>query len=118
MSASVPMNVLHKAEGRIVTCEPNTAELHRGKLVEAESSVHCQMFNIAVTYRDGPVAPLEQVCKCGSKPQFLVLPDVLKTAPLSPMAARGRGHGMECGNVVQKQRELSVLKGILSFFFS
>uniref|UniRef100_A0A8D2B3S3 Small nuclear ribonucleoprotein Sm D3 n=1 Tax=Sciurus vulgaris TaxID=55149 RepID=A0A8D2B3S3_SCIVU len=60
MSIGVPIKVLHKAEGHIVTCETNTGEVYRGKLIEAEDNMNCQMSNITVTYRDGRVAQLEQ----------------------------------------------------------
>ena len=67
MSIGVPMKVLHEAEGHIVTCETKTGEVYRGKLVEAEDNMNCQMANITVTYRDGRVAQLENVYIRGSK---------------------------------------------------
>ncbi|KAB0402524.1 hypothetical protein E2I00_016489 [Balaenoptera physalus] len=76
------IQVLHEAEGHIVTWEMNTGEVYRGKLIEAEDNMNCQMSNIAVTYRDGRVAQLEQVYIHGSKIRFLILPDVLKNAPM------------------------------------
>ena len=51
MSIGVPIKVLHEAEGHIITCETNTGEIYRGKLVEAEDNMNCQMTNITVTYR-------------------------------------------------------------------
>lgn len=82
MSIGVPIKVLHEAEGHIVTCETNTGEVYRGKLVEAEDNMNCQMSNITVTYRDGRVAQLENVFIRGSKIRFLILPDMLKNAPM------------------------------------
>ncbi|GLH00300.1 hypothetical protein R5R35_000819 [Gryllus longicercus] len=113
MSIGVPIKVLHEAEGHIVTCETNTGEVYRGKLIEAEDNMNCQMSNITVTYRDGRVAQLENVYIRGSKIRFLILPDMLKNAPmfkrqgnkgtggagrgksaiLRAQAARGRGRG-------------------------
>nr|QBH73200.1 small nuclear ribonucleoprotein sm d3 [Orthoderella ornata] len=113
MSIGVPIKVLHEAEGHIVTCETNTGEVYRGKLIEAEDNMNCQMVNITVTYRDGRVAQLENVYIRGSKIRFLILPDMLKNAPmfkrqgnkgtggagrgksaiLRAQAARGRGRG-------------------------
>ncbi|XP_069700998.1 small nuclear ribonucleoprotein Sm D3 [Periplaneta americana] len=113
MSIGVPIKVLHEAEGHIVTCETNTGEVYRGKLIEAEDNMNCQMINITVTYRDGRVAQLENVYIRGSKIRFLILPDMLKNAPmfkrqgnkgtggagrgksaiLRAQAARGRGRG-------------------------
>ena len=110
MSIGVPIKVLHEAEGHIITCETNTGEIYRGKLVEAEDNMNCQMTNITCTYRlvrlnlfylyiytveqyilcfqifvnkrDGRVAQLENVYIRGSKIRFLILPDMLKNAPM------------------------------------
>ncbi|XP_018334774.1 small nuclear ribonucleoprotein Sm D3 [Agrilus planipennis] len=112
MSIGVPIKVLHEAEGHIVTCETITGEVYRGKLIEAEDNMNCQMAQITVTYRDGRVAQLENVYIRGSKIRFLILPDMLKNAPmfkkqtkagtagrgksaiLRAQAARGRGRGV------------------------
>ncbi|KAJ8384916.1 hypothetical protein AAFF_G00197240 [Aldrovandia affinis] len=127
MSIGVPIKVLHEAEGHIVTCETNTGEVYRGKLIEAEDNMNCQMSNITVTFRDGRVSQLEQVYIRGSKIRFLILPDMLKNAPMlksmknknqgsgagrgkaailkAQVAARGRGRGgMGRGNIFQKRR--------------
>ncbi|KAL7828563.1 hypothetical protein SRHO_G00321970 [Serrasalmus rhombeus] len=127
MSIGVPIKVLHEAEGHIVTCETTTGEVYRGKLIEAEDNMNCQMANITVTYRDGRVAQLEQVYIRGSKIRFLILPDMLKNAPMlksmknknqaagagrgkaailkAQVAARGRGRGGPGrGNIFQKRR--------------
>ncbi|GAB0087714.1 Small nuclear ribonucleoprotein Sm D3 [Sergentomyia squamirostris] len=112
MSIGVPIKVLHEAEGHIVTCETITGEVYRGKLIEAEDNMNCQMTQITVTYRDGRTANLENVYIRGSKIRFLILPDMLKNAPmfkkqgkasgtagrgksaiLRAQAARGRGRG-------------------------
>jgi small nuclear ribonucleoprotein D3 len=82
MSIGVPIKVLHEAEGHVVTCETNTGEVYRGKLIEAEDNMNCQMINVTVTYRDGRVAQLENVYIRGSKIRFLILPDMLKNAPM------------------------------------
>ncbi|XP_032752238.1 small nuclear ribonucleoprotein Sm D3-like [Rattus rattus] len=128
MSISVPIKVLHEVEGHIVTCETSTGGVYWGKLIEAEDNVNYQISNITVTvtYRDGQVAQLEQVCIRGSKIRFLILPDMLKNAPMSnsmknknqasgagqgkaailkaQVAARGRGRGTGRGNIFQKRR--------------
>ena len=96
MSIGVPIKVLHEAEGHIVTLETTMGELFRGKLVEAEDNMNCLMGNITVTYRDGRTAQLEQVYIRGSKIRFLILPDMLKNAPMfknikGPKSNQGRG---------------------------
>ncbi|XP_008290551.1 small nuclear ribonucleoprotein Sm D3 [Stegastes partitus] len=125
MSIGVPIKVLHEAEGHIVTCETNTGE--RCDLLKIIPFLSLQMSNITVTYRDGRVAQLEQVYIRGSKIRFLILPDMLKNAPMlksmknknqgsgagrgkaailkAQVAARGRGRGgMGRGNIFQKRR--------------
>ncbi|GIY34938.1 small nuclear ribonucleoprotein Sm D3 [Caerostris darwini] len=82
MSLGVPVKVLHEAEGHIVTLETNTGEVYRGKLVEAEDNMNCQMSGITVTQRDGKVSKLENIYIRGSKIRFLILPDMLKNAPM------------------------------------
>lgn len=47
MSIGVPIKVLHEAEGHIVTCETNTGEVYRGKLIEAEDNMNCQVSSFA-----------------------------------------------------------------------
>lgn len=93
MSIGVPIKVLHEAEGHIITCETNTGEVYRGKLIEAEDNMNCQMANITVTYRDGRVAQLENVFIRGSKIRFLILPDMLKNAPMFKKVGVKQGGG-------------------------
>ncbi|KAL3271357.1 hypothetical protein HHI36_021841 [Cryptolaemus montrouzieri] len=113
MSIGVPLKVLHEAEGHVITCETITGEVYRGKLIEAEDNMNCQMSQISVTHRDGKVTQLENVYIRGSKIRFLILPDMLKNAPmfkkqtkagtagrgksaiLRAQAARGRGRGIQ-----------------------
>ncbi|XP_046754062.1 small nuclear ribonucleoprotein Sm D3 [Diprion similis] len=92
MSIGVPIKVLHEAEGHTITCETNTGEVYRGKLIEAEDNMNCQMQNLTVTYRDGRVAQLENVYIRGSKIRFLILPDMLKNAPMFKRPG-GKGAG-------------------------
>ena len=96
MSIGVPIKVLHEAEGHVVTMESVMGELFRGKLIEAEDNMNCLMGNITVTYRDGRTAQLEQVYVRGSKIRFIILPDMLKNAPMFKniklsKGAQGRG---------------------------
>ena len=89
MSIGVPIKVLHEAEGHIVTCETITGEVYRGKLIEAEDNMNCQMTGCTVTYRDGKVAQLENVYVRGSKIRLLILPDMLKNAPMFKRVQKG-----------------------------
>ena len=53
--------------------------------------MNCQMTAVTVTYRDGRVAQLENIYIRGSKIRFLILPDMLKNAPMFKNMGRGRG---------------------------
>ena len=110
MSIGVPIKVLHEAEGHIVTCETKTGEVYRGKLVEAEDNMNCQMSDITVTHRDGRVAQLENVYIRGSKIRFLILPDMLKNAPMfKKVVGKGGGAGRGKSAILRAQgKHLSV----------
>lgn len=103
MSIGVPIKVLHEAEGHIVTCETITGEVYRGKLIEAEDNMNCQMTNITVTYRDGRVATLENVYIRGSKIRFLILPDMLKNAPMFKKQTKGGTGGRGKTGILRAQ---------------
>lgn len=79
------------------------------------------MSNITVTYRDGRVAQLEQVYIRGSKIRFLILPDMLKNAPmLKSMKNKNQGSGAGRGKaaILKAQGELTFFffYGILEYF--
>jgi small nuclear ribonucleoprotein D3 len=78
MSIGVLIKILHEAEGHVVTIESLTSEVYRGKLIEAEDNMNCQLSNVTVTYRDGRQAQLEYIYVRGSKIRFMILPDMLK----------------------------------------
>lgn len=63
-------------------------------MIQLTCFLSLQMSNITVTYRDGRVAQLEQVYIRGSKIRFLILPDMLKNAPmLKSMKNKNQGSG-------------------------
>lgn len=61
MSIGVPIKVLHEAEGHIVTCETNTGEVYRGKLIEAEDNMNCQVTEQRPT--EDTIFPLANVLR-------------------------------------------------------
>lgn len=98
MSIGVPIKILHEAEGHTVTCESINGEVYRGKLIEAEDNMNCQMTGCSVTHRDGRITSAENVYIRGSKIRFLILPDMLKNAPMfkragTKAANAGAGRG-------------------------
>ena len=82
MSIGIPIKVLHEAEGHIITIETVNGEIYRGKLIEAEDNMNCQMTGITATARDGRYFNIENIFIRGSKIRFLILPDMLKNAPM------------------------------------
>ncbi|KAK2710750.1 small nuclear ribonucleoprotein Sm D3-like [Artemia franciscana] len=94
MSIGVPIKVLHEAEGHIVTCETITGEVYRGKLIEAEDNMNCQMTDVTVTFRDGRVGQMQNIFIRGSKIKFLILPDMLKNAPMFKTLQKGKAQAV------------------------
>ncbi|KXS14758.1 small nuclear ribonucleo protein smD3-like protein, partial [Gonapodya prolifera JEL478] len=103
MSASigVPVKLLHEAAGHVITLELKTGVVYRGKLIEAEDNMNCQLGDVTVTQRDGRVVQLDQVYLRGSQVRFIIVPDMLKNAPMfrkiGPGALKGKGVGMGRG---------------------
>ena len=93
MSLGVPIKVLHEAEGHIITVESMVGETYRGKLLEAEDNMNVQMEMCTVTYRNGQTARLENVFIRGSKIRFLILPDMLKNAPMLKNVDKNKSQG-------------------------
>ena len=102
----IPLKLLHESEGHTITVELKTGEVYRGHLVESEDNMNMQLSNVTLTARDGRTANLEQCFIRGSKIRFMVLPDMLKNAPMfqrvdpkmkgaggrgGPMPGAGRG---------------------------
>lgn len=114
MSIGVPIKVLHEAEGHIITCETITGEVYRGKLIEAEDNMNCQMTQITVTFRDGRTANLENVYIRGSKIRFLILPDMLKNAPMFKKQTKTGTAGRGKSALLRAQSKFQ----IFSIFFS
>ena len=83
-----------QAEGHIVTCETITGEVYRGKLIEAEDNMNCQMNSVTVTYRDGRVAQLENIYIRGSKIRYLRL-CTFSPVNLSPAAVLSIEYSLE-----------------------
>merc|ERR1712072_230675 len=97
-SIGIPIKLLHEAEGHTVTLETKTGEVYRGQLLEAEDNMNCYIGSVTMTARDGRTSKLEQVAIRGSQVRFMILPDMLKNAPMfkkqglsGGSAGRGRG---------------------------
>eukprot|EP01100_Stratorugosa_tubuloviscum_P008561 TRINITY_DN356_c0_g2_i1.p1 TRINITY_DN356_c0_g2~~TRINITY_DN356_c0_g2_i1.p1 ORF type:complete len:119 (-),score=55.58 TRINITY_DN356_c0_g2_i1:214-570(-) len=109
MSIGVPIKVLHEAEHHIITVELKNGEVYRGQLQEAEDNMNCQITNVTLTGRDGRVSNLENVYIRGSQIRFIILPDMLKNAPMfipfdPNKMGRGRGMGFGRGRATVLRR--------------
>jgi|Transcript_12658 small nuclear ribonucleoprotein D3 len=78
----IPIKLLHESEGHTVTIEMKTGETYRGQLLESEDNWNCQMGEVTFTAKDGKVSKLEHIFLRGSKIRFLIIPDMLKNAPM------------------------------------
>ena len=86
------MKLLHEGEGHLVTVELKNGEVYRGLLVEAEDTMNCQMKEVTMTARDGRINKLENVFLRGGNIKYIVLPDLLKSAPVLKKVQNLRGN--------------------------
>uniref|UniRef100_A0A453JD63 Small nuclear ribonucleoprotein Sm D3 n=1 Tax=Aegilops tauschii subsp. strangulata TaxID=200361 RepID=A0A453JD63_AEGTS len=94
-SLGIPVKLLHEAAGHVVTVELKTGEVYRGSMIECEDNWNCQIENITFTAKDGKVSQLEHVFIRGSRVRFMIIPDMLKNAPMfKRLEARIRGQGV------------------------
>ncbi|KAB2029833.1 hypothetical protein ERO13_D05G182500v2 [Gossypium hirsutum] len=78
----IPVKLLHEGSGDVVTVELKSGELYRGSMIECEDNWNCQLDNITFTAKDGKVSQHEHVFIRGNKVRFMVIPDMLKNAPM------------------------------------
>ncbi|DBA76553.1 hypothetical protein WJX82_009804 [Trebouxia sp. C0006] len=102
----IPVKLLHEAEGHTLTVELKSGEAYRGELHEAEDNWNCQLKNITATAKDGRISHLEHIFIRGSRIRFVIIPDMLKNAPMFkridpkmkmknvPMGVGGRGRAV------------------------
>ncbi|KAK9826754.1 hypothetical protein WJX81_005808 [Elliptochloris bilobata] len=102
----IPVKLLHEAEGHVVTVELKSGENYRGELIEAEDNWNCQLKNVQATAKDGRASNLEHIFVRGSRIRFMIIPDMLKNAPMfkridpkhktkaAPMGVGGRGRAV------------------------
>ena len=106
-------------QGHVVTLEITSGQVYRGYLLEgtifvvspacfpcagdtdvsvAEDNMNVQLKDITVTARDGRVSHLDQVYIRGSHIRFIIVPDMLRNAPMfRNKGQRGRGVGLARG---------------------
>ncbi|KAK5973874.1 Small nuclear ribonucleoprotein Sm D3, partial [Trichostrongylus colubriformis] len=100
----------------VVTLETVTGEVYRGKLLEAEDNMNCQMAEVCVTFRDGRTHQLDNVFVRGNKIRFMILPDMLKNAPMFKNIGRAQkgAIGMGMGDNLLFEVEVAAVEERLS----
>ncbi|KAI7841310.1 hypothetical protein COHA_004929 [Chlorella ohadii] len=78
----VPVKLLHEATGHICTVELKSGEIYRGELHDAEDNWNVQLTNVQATARDGKVSHMEHIFIRGSRVRYVIVPDMLKNAPM------------------------------------
>jgi len=78
----VPVKLLREAESHVVTVELKNGDVYRGTLEETEDTMNCLLRGVVHTARDGHVTKLESVYLRGNQIRFIVLPELLKGAPI------------------------------------
>jgi len=81
-SIGVPIKLLHESEGHTVTVEMKNGEVYRGLMVDCEDNMNAQMQNVTATLRNGTEKKLQYVYIRGSHVRFMIMPDMLKNAPM------------------------------------
>jgi len=54
-NTTVPIKLLHEAEGHPVTIELRNGELYRGQLTLVEDTMNCQLKTVIHTGKDGKI---------------------------------------------------------------
>lgn len=74
--------------------------------MEAEDNMNCQLSDVIMTFRDGRTANLDNVFVRGSQIRFIILPDMLKNAPMFKNIGRAQkgAQGMGLGGAVPRGR--------------
>ncbi|KAK9330136.1 hypothetical protein V1505DRAFT_372491 [Lipomyces doorenjongii] len=109
-SIGIPIKLLNESQGHIVTLELTSGQTYRGKLSEVEDNMNCQLRDITVTARDGRVSHLDQVYIRGSHVRFIIVPDMLRNAPMfKSKTLKGKGVGLARGRATV-QRAAKVQK--------
>ena len=117
--AGIPIRLLHEAESHVITVELKNSEIYRGMLLRGQDNMNLEMTTVTHTARDGQVQKMEQVYIRGSQIRYIVVPDLLKKAPMfshvsnagKQIQEANRFHGHSNKRRQKKQSEQSVVVG-------
>lgn len=83
MSAGIPVRLLNEAQGHVISLELNTGDTYRGKLLENEDNMNLSMYDVTISKgRTGSTTHMNQVFVRGSMIRFILVPEILKHAPM------------------------------------
>ena len=94
----IPVKLLHETVGLIISLELKTGHSYRGRLIDLEDSMNCQLTDVTITGRDGSTRLAQTVYLRGSAIRMFVLPDNLRyaavlTAERDRKGVKGLGMG-------------------------
>lgn len=89
----IPIVVLHDCEGAVIEIETKAGELIRGLLFEAEDQMNLYIKNAVIRDVNGIKRKSPQVYVRGTEIVFIILPDMLKHAPMFNRIKHWRKHG-------------------------
>jgi small nuclear ribonucleoprotein D3 len=114
----IPIKLLHEAQGLVLTVELSNGCTYRGRLLEVEDSMNCQLTDVTVTERSGQVRTLQHCFLRGSAVRMFIVPDNLRFAPMfktgEQNAIGGRvvkGKGMGMGRGRQEVQRVQAARG-------
>ncbi|KAG5859343.1 small nuclear ribonucleoprotein [Encephalitozoon hellem] len=80
MAVTVPLKLLHEAQGFVVTVETNNGDMYRGRMKEVDDYMNVVLDEVTVTSHSSCM-PKKEVVIRGSSIRFFILPPALKFAP-------------------------------------
>jgi small nuclear ribonucleoprotein D3 len=89
----IPIVLLHDAEGAVVSVETKNGEIIRGLLFEAEDMMNLYIKNAIVWNSQGVKRKVDQLYLRGREILFIVIPQMLKHAPMFQRIKHWRKHG-------------------------
>ena len=90
----IPIVLLHDAEGAVITVETKRGELIRGLLFEAEDMMNLYLKKAVILGpKPGSKRVVDQIYVRGTEIVFIVLPEMLRHAPMFDRIKHWRKHG-------------------------
>lgn len=114
IAIGIPVKLLHEAQGLVVSIELKTGQTYRGRLLEVEDCMNCQLTDVTVTARDGAITAMSNCYLRGSAIRFFALPDNLRHAPMfkgDAEGTRGRGKGLGMGRGRAEVQRVQAARG-------